>query len=205
MRHVNVTLKTSRVAARLLTLPPTPMDASIAGDIAALVANVERTLRQRVLGSASGAGSSSSQPQPAQPPPQPLPQPPPTPMDNAPMPPPPDAAFALAPGATLLANFERLVSLRVERPLGAAEQAALRGAFEEGLSILQAGVAERQRLLAAPAATALGQSSAAHLWAAALEAAESTEMMTVARLAAKVTESCSALAGVLFAAGLGFG
>ena len=112
--------------------------------------------------------------------------------------------FSLDPNISLGANLERLVSIKLRRGLHAGETASLKGALEEGLSILQAGRAEaQQQLLTANATKALVSAAGAQLWACCLKAAEAEEVVSADLLATAITANCSDIAGELFAAALG--
>jgi hypothetical protein len=185
----------------LLGQSTAPYDAAAQAKVGAMLGLVECDAARRIAdgsGPSSSASSSSSTPPPQMPQlPLPVPQAQQDPQGAAAAQP-----FVVDAASSLSANVERLVAQRLQRPLIAAEQTAIRAALDEGVSVLQAGdAAARQQLLLAPMATALAQSPGAHLWAAAVEAAEGEA--TVEAVARAVTEGCSRLAGVLFAAALG--
>ena len=77
--------------------------------------------------------------------------------------------------------------------------ATLAAAFDDGLSVFQAGgAAARQQLLAANVLIALTNQSGAWLWAATVEAVEHPTSST-ALLAAAIVDFCSNTAAMLFA------
>ena len=101
------------------------------------------------------------------------------------------------------ANFatalQRLVALRVRRPLSTDEAATITAALDEGLSVLQAGGAgARQQLLAMNLGDALATQGGAWLWATTLEAT-ATNPPVVATLATAIVEGASAVAAMIFA------
>ena len=70
-----------------------------------------------------------------------------------------------------------------------------------GKADLEAGV---EPLLDAPMANSLGQSAAiARLWAAALDAVTSPQMLIMATLAQKLVDNCAAMSGAQLAAAMG--
>jgi len=97
-------------------------------------------------------------------------------------------------------RHRRLKQPRAERALEAGEAAALRSALQQGLDVLEAGVAP---LLDAPMATSLGSAAIARLWAAALDAVASTQMLTMTTLAQKLVDNCAAMSGAQLAAAMG--
>ena len=75
----------------------------------------------------------------------------------------------------------------------------LTSAFDDGLSVFQAGdAAARQQLLAANVLVALTNQSGAWLWAATVEAVEHPTS-SIALLAAAIVDFCSNTAAMLFA------
>ena len=116
----------------------------------------------------------------------------------------PSEPFALMPAASLLANAEALVAMRLGRAdgLDATERAALLRGLDDGLSVLQAGGADtRAQLLASNVLVALVTPSGAQLWACAAEAAEG-QPTSVESLAGAIERCCSTMAGALFASSL---
>ena len=100
---------------------------------------------------------------------------------------------------SLATNLTRLVASRARRQLNAPEVATLTAAFDDGLSVFQAGgAAARQQLLAANVLTALTNQSGTWLWAATVEAVEHTTS-SIALLAAAIVDFCSNTAAMLFA------
>jgi len=182
----------------LASTPTTPLDAAGQAAIAALVVAVEQSMVTRLRAGAGGASSSSSSSSSSSrrttPPPLPLP---PAPPPN--QPPPPPAAFAINPTQTLTTNLTLLVASRARRQLSASETATLTSAFEEGLSVFQAGgTAARQQLLGSNVLAALTSQSGAWLWAATVEAVEHPTS-SIALLAAAIVDYCSNTAAMLFA------
>ena len=179
-----------------LMLASVPLDNAGQATLAALVVAVEQSmltsLRSGDAGGASSSSSSSSSSRRTTPPP--LPQPP------APPPPPQaQAAFAIDPTQSLSTNLTRLVASRARRQLNAPEVGTLTAAFDDGLSVFQAGgAAARQQLLAANVLTALTNQSGTWLWAATVEAVEHPTS-SIALLAAAIVDFCSNTAAMLFA------
>ena len=123
------------------------------------------------------------------------PPPPPLPLPGPP--------FALEATASLGANLERVVAIRLHRALTAAEKAVLGEALDQGLSVLESRSAEvRRQLLAETAAVALAQPGTAQLWACCVEACEGA-VESVQAVAAAITAGCATVAGVLLAQALG--
>ena len=113
------------------------------------------------------------------------------------------APFLLDASASLGANLQRHVAMRMRRSLQPEEQSELDGALETGLSVLSAETAEaRRQLLAATAIVALSNVGAAQLWACSLEACGDGEVESVAALAAEITAHCGTIASALLAAAL---
>ena len=180
-----------------LMLASASLDNAGQATLAALVTAVEQSmltsLRSGEAGGASSSSSSSSSSRRTTPPP--LPQPP--------LPPPPphqaQAAFAIDPTQSLSTNLTRLVASRARRQLNAPEVGTLTAAFDDGLSVFQAGgAAARQQLLAANVLTALTNQSGTWLWAATVEAVEHPTS-SIALLAAAIVDFCSNTAAMLFA------
>ena len=191
----------------LLRLPAAPLDDDARSAIAAAVAAVEPDLARRV---ASGSNASSSSDR-STPPPVPLPLPPPLQPPSQPPQPivvpaapvAPDEPFALLPTASLVANAETLVAMRLRHDgLDAVERAVLLTGLNDGLSVLQAGGADaRSALLASNVLVALAVPAGALLWACVAEAAEG-QPASVATMAAAIERCCSTMAGALFASQL---
>ena len=180
-----------------LMLASVPLDNAGQATLAALVVAVEQSmltsLRSGDAGGASSSSSSSSSSRRTTPPPLPQPPaPPPPPQTQAPL-------FAIDPTQPLSTNLTRLVASRARRQLSAPEVATLTAAFDDGLSVFQAGgAAARQQLLAANVLVALTNQSGAWLWAATVEAVEHPTS-SIALLAAAIVDYCSNTAAMLFA------
>ena len=178
-------------------LASTPLDNAGQATLTALVTAVEQSMLVRLRsGDGAGASSSSSSSSSRRTTPPPLPQPP------VPPPPPPQAQtpmFVIDATQSLATNLTRLVASRARRQLNAPEVATLAAAFDDGLSVFQAGgAAARQQLLAANVLTALTNQSGTWLWAATVEAVEHPTSST-ALLAAAIVDFCSNTAAMLFA------
>jgi hypothetical protein len=115
----------------------------------------------------------------------------------------PDEPFALLPTASLIANAEMLVAMRLRHDgLDAVERAVLLTGLDDGLSVLQAGGADaRSALLTSNVLVALAVPAGALLWACVTEAAEG-QPASVATMAAAIERCCSTMAGALFASQL---
>lgn len=180
-----------------LMLASTPLDTTGQATLAALVTSVEQSMLARLRsGEGAGGSSSSSSSSSRRTTPPPLPQLP------VPPPPPPQAQapfFAIDPTQPLSTNLTRMVASRARRQLNASEVAGLGAAFDDGLSVFQAGdAAARQQLLAANVLVALTNQSGAWLWAATVEAVEHPTS-SIALLAAAIVDFCSNTAAMLFA------
>ena len=178
----------------LTTSPTAPLDAAGQAAIAALATAVEQAMLTRMRSDAAAGtpSSSSSSSLCTTPPPQP-PQPP-SQHSQAQGP-----LFTIDPTQSLGTNLTRMVASRARRQLSAPEVAALAAAFDDGLSVFQAGdTAARQQLLAANVLIALTNQSGAWLWAATTEAVEHPTS-SIALLAAAVVDFCSNTAAMLFA------
>ena len=180
-------------------LASAPLDNAGQATLAALVTAVEQSMLARLRsGDAGGASSSSSSSSSRRTTPPPLPQPPAPPQLPSP-PPQAPAALTIDPAQSLATNLTRLVASRARRQLNAPEVATLAAAFDDGLSVFQAGgTAARQQLLATNVLTALTNQSSAWLWAATVEAVEHPTS-SIALLAAAIVDYCSNTAAMLFA------
>ena len=204
LRHLVAALLDTLVVARqgptglavgqLLLTATTPNAPSIDATatqaaIANLVASVEPALRQRLGSPATpSAASSSASSDRATPPPQGVQG------GDVQVAPQADAA-----ATNFAAGLQRLVVLRMRRPLDAAEAAEVAAALDEALSVLQAGgAAARQQLLSLQLADALASQPGAWLWATTLEAT-ATNPPEVAALAAAIVDGASSVAAMLFA------
>ena len=159
--------------------------------IAALIANFEPALRQRLGSPATpSAASSSTSSDRATP----------TPQGEGVQLPPLQAVSSSGSGAANFATaLQRLVAIRVRHPLSPDEAATIAAALDEGLSVLQAGgAAARQQLLAMNLGDALATQGGAWLWANTLEAT-ATNPPVVATLATAIVEGASAVAAMIFA------
>ena len=176
-----------------LMLASAPLDNAGQATLAALVTAVEQSMLGRLRsGDGAGASSSSSSSSSRRTTPPPLPQPPLPPQAQTPM-------FVIDATQSLATNLTRMVASRARRQLSASEVAGLTAAFDDGLSVFQAGgAAARQQLLAANVLIALTNQSGAWLWAATVEAVEHPTSST-ALLAAAIVDFCSNTAAMLFA------
>jgi hypothetical protein len=132
-----------------------------------------------------------------------------TPSSACPTPPPPPQVaatlfFAINPNQPIVDNFQRLVEVRLRRPLSSDNVTTLANALDEGLSLLQSGGAEERRQLlgAVSFTTAMATSGTAQLWACCMEVAE-RPVTDVAAVAQAVVAACSAVAAMLFSAAIG--
>jgi hypothetical protein len=135
-----------------------------------------------------------------------------TPSSACPTPPPPPSLsqvaatlfFAINPNQPIVDNFQRLVEVRLRRPLSSDNVTTLANALDEGLSLLQSGGAEERRQLlgAVSFTTAMATSGTAQLWACCMEVAE-RPVTDVAAVAQAVVAACSAVAAMLFSAAIG--
>jgi len=189
-------------AELLLRLPAAPLDDHAQAAIAAIVATVEPDVTRRVTtGSNASSSSSDRSTPPPLPLPPPLPAPPPIVVPAVPVT--LEEPFALLHTASLLANAEALVAMRLRHDgLDASERAALLTGLDDGLSVLQAGGAEaRSTLLASNILVALATPAGAQLWACTAEAAEG-QPQSVESMATAIERCCSTMAGALFASQL---
>jgi hypothetical protein len=180
----------------LASTPTTPLDAGGQAAIDALTTTIEPAMQSHLAGGAPGSSSSSSSSTSRHTSPPSLPQ---VPSPRASLPSPLPGAFTIDSRHSLAANLIHLVASRARRSLSAAEAATLVTAFDEGLSVFQAGgAADRQQMLASKVLVALTTQSGTWLWAATNEAVEHPTS-SIPLLAASIVDLCGNTAAMLFA------